>query len=74
MKIWMHDINTPTYRIIKLNCEAHSDFSYLGDLNDSEIETFFTKVSKKIDIENNLKKLHYYGYLHLFITPEKSAS
>ena len=71
MKIWIHDTNTPSHRIIKLHCEEHSNFVYLGDLNDDEIRTFFADVSEKIDVEKNLKLIHYYGYLHLFVTPPR---
>ena len=72
MKIWIHDTNAPSHRIIKLNCEEHSNFVYLGDLNDDEIRTFFADVSEKIDVEKNLKLIRYYGYLHLFVTPKRA--
>lgn len=72
MKIWIHDTKAPTHRLIKLNCEEHSDYVFLGDLDDDAIRAFFADVSSKIDIEKNLKLLHYYGYLHLFITPQKA--
>jgi tRNA(Glu) U13 pseudouridine synthase TruD len=68
MKIWIHDTKAPTHRIVKLNCEEHSNFVYLGDLNDNEIRAFFADISPKIDIEKNLKLIHYYGYLNLFVT------
>jgi len=71
MKIWIHDTQAPTHRIVKLNCEEHSDFVFLGDLDDEEIRDFFKEVSPKIDVEKNLKLIHYYGYVHLFITPTK---
>ena len=51
---------------MKLNGEAHSDFVYLGDLSDTEIQEYFTQLSSKIDTQKNIKLLHYYGYLHLF--------
>ena len=73
MKIWIHDTKTPTHRIVKLNCEEHSNFTYLGDLTDDEILDFFEKVSKKIDAEKNLKLIKYYGYLHLFVIADKEA-
>jgi len=73
MKIWINDTKTPTHRLIKLNCEEHSDFVFLGDLDDEEIRTFFKKVSPKIDIEKNLKLIHYYGYLHLFVIATKET-
>ena len=72
MKIWIHDTQSPTHRIIKLNCEEHSDSVFLGDLDDEEIREFFKELSPKIDIEKNLKLIQYYGYLHLFITPTKA--
>ncbi len=67
MKIWILDTKTPSHRIVRLNCESHSNFNYLGDLDDSELATFFLKLQDDIDVEKNTKLLKYYGYLHLFI-------
>jgi len=67
MKIWMHDTQMPSHRIIKLNCEAHSDFSYAGDFSDTELEKFFLSLDSKMNVEKNVGLLKYYGYLHLFI-------
>lgn len=67
MKIWISDCITPTHRNIRLNCEAHSNFSYLGDLDDEELSTFLLKVKPNIDLKKNVNLLHYFGYLHLFI-------
>jgi len=67
MKIWISDINSTSHRIIKLNCETHSDYVYLGDLDDTGLKDFFTSLDGNIDIEKNTKLLKYYGYLHLFI-------
>lgn len=71
MKIWISDTQTPSHRLVKLNCEAHSDFVYLGDLNDDELKTLFLELQNDIDIDKNLKLIKYYGYLHLFILPKK---
>ena len=71
MKIWLTDKKSSSHRLINLQCEAHSDYRYLGDLNDKEIKAFFLDVQPEMDIEKNLKLLHYYGYLHLFILPKK---
>ena len=71
MKIWIEDTNTPSHRLVRLNCEEHSDYTYLGDLNDAELREFFLEVQSDMDIEKNIKLLHYYGYLHLFIIHKK---
>ncbi len=67
MKIWIQDDNQKTYRNIKLQCEPHSDYSYLGDLNDDEFRDFLVEVQTDIDVEKNVKLINYYGYLHLFV-------
>ncbi len=67
MKIYKLETQTPTHRIIRLNCEAHSDLEYLGDLSDEEVLDFFHNLSEDIDKEKNLKLLKYYGYLHLLV-------
>jgi len=71
MKIWIEDTNTPSHRLVRLNCEEHSDYTYLGDLNDTELREFFLEVQSDMDVEKNVKLLHYYGYLHLFIIHKK---
>lgn len=68
MKIWISTTVTPTYKLIKLHCEQHSNYEYLGDLDDAELENFFLDLQKEIDVKKNTKLLHYFGYLHLFIT------
>lgn len=67
MKIWISDTQTPTHRLVKLNCEEHSDYTYLGDYDDDELRTFFLEVQPEIDVDKNTKLLKYYGYLHLFV-------
>ena len=67
MKIWKLQTQTPTHKIIRLNCEEHSDLEYMGDLNDEEVLDFFHNLSEDIDKEKNLKLLKYYGYLHLLV-------
>ncbi|WP_297485087.1 hypothetical protein [Sulfurimonas sp.] len=68
MKIWISKTVTPTYKLIKLHCEQHSNYEYLGDLSDTELEKFFLDLKGDIDVQKNTKLLHYFGYLHLFIT------
>ncbi len=71
MKIWKTDTQTPTHRLLRLNCENHSDYNYLGDLNDDELRAYFLNIQGTMDVEKNIKLLKYYGYLHLFIILNK---
>ncbi len=71
MKIWISDIQTATHRLVRLNCEEHSDYKYLGDLDNDALRDFFLSLKKDIDVEKNIKLINYYGYLHLFILPTK---
>ena len=71
MKIWISDTKTPTHRLVRLNCEEHSDYTYLGDIDDDELREFFLSVQEDMDIEKNTKLLKYYGYLHLFVINKK---
>ena len=67
MKIWIKEESTQTYTNVKLHCEEHSDFNYLGDLDDEEFRNFLLEFQPDIDVEKNVKLIKYYGYLHLFI-------
>ena len=71
MKIWIEETKTAAYRLVKLNCEKHSDYEYLGDLNDEELKEFLLSVKEDIDVVKNIKLLHYFGYLHLFVIQKK---
>ncbi len=67
MKIWIFDTQTPTHRLIRLNCEDHSGYEYLGDLDENELRAFFLEVQEDMDVEKNIQLIKYFGYLHLFI-------
>ena len=71
MKIWISDAQTSSHRLVRLNCEEHSDYKYLGDLDDDELSAFFISLKDDIDVEKNIKLIKYYGYLHLFIIHKK---
>ena len=71
MKLWISDSKMPTHRLVKLNCEEHSDFKYVGDLSDEDLEKLFLELDPKMDIQKNMKLIKYYGYLHLFIINRK---
>ena len=67
MKIYKLETQTPTHKIVRLNCEEHSDMEFLGDFSDDEVRAFFHSLSEEIEKEKNLKLLKYYGYLHLLV-------
>lgn len=67
MKIWISDTQTQTHRIIRLNCEDHSDYRYIGDMNDDEFKSFLLELQDDIDLEKNMKLIKYYGYIHLLV-------
>jgi len=66
MKLWMTDKQTPTHRLVRINCEEQLGYQYLGDLSESEIRELLRSM-KEEDVEKNMKLLQYYGYLHIFI-------
>jgi len=71
MKIWISDTQASSHRLVRLNCEEHSDYKYLGDLDDDELRDFFLSLQGDIDVQKNMKLIKYYGYLHLFIIQKK---
>lgn len=71
MKIWISDTQTNTHRLVRFHCEEHSDYTYLGDLNDDELREFFLELQDTMDVDKNMKLIKYYGYLHLFIIAKK---
>jgi len=66
MKIWISDSQTQTHRLIKIHCENHSDYFYVGDLDDVALREFFRSIEDK-NIQKNIDLLKYYGYLNLFV-------
>ena len=71
MKIWISDTLTSTHRLVKFNCEEHSGYDYLGDLDDKELEIFLLECKPDIDVEKNINLIKYYGYLHIFVIYKK---
>ena len=71
MKIWISDTQTTSHRLVRINCGEHSDYRYLGDLNDNELRTLLLEVQDDMDVDKNIKLIKYYGYLHLFIIAKK---
>jgi len=71
MELWISEENAPTHRLVRFNAEEHSNYKYLGDLDDEAIKAFFKEIKPDLDAEENLKMLKYFGYLHLFVTPKR---
>ncbi len=71
MKIWISDTQASSHRLVRFNCEEHSDYKYLGDLDDDELSDFFLSLQNDMDVQKNMKLIKYYGYLHLFIIHKK---
>ena len=67
MKVWMQDTQSSSHRLVRLNCEAHSDFLYVGNFDEEGLKSFLLTLQANMDVEKNSKLLNYYGYLHLFI-------
>ena len=63
MKLWILDETHPTHRLVRLNAEEHSELTYFGDFSDDEIRTFFKEVDETMDVEANLERIKYFGYL-----------
>ncbi|MBU1991065.1 hypothetical protein KJ691_10005 [bacterium] len=71
MKIWISDTQASSHRLVRLNCEEHSDYAYLGDLDEGELKNFFLELQPDMDVDKNIRLIQYYGYLHLFIIHKK---
>lgn len=71
MKIWISDTQAASHRLVKLHCEEHSNYGYLGDLDDNELRMFFLELQDNMNVEKNIQLIKYYGYLHLFIIHKK---
>jgi len=71
MKLWISEEKAPTHCLVRFNAEEHSNYKYLGDLNDEEIKACFKEIKHDLDLEENLKIHKYFGYLHLFAITKK---
>lgn len=67
MKLWMYEENNPSHTLVKFYAEAHSDYRYIGDLDEAALQTLFSEIDPKMDFHQNLKRLKYYGFLTLFV-------
>jgi len=66
MKLWTKDTSTDTHHIIYFTKERTENTAYFKDLDDDGFKAYLTALSPTIDVEKNLKLIHYFGYLHIF--------
>jgi len=71
MKIWTQITEGKKHKIVRFNCEEHSDMNYVGEFDDTAFKEYLQKLDGSIDVEKNLKLIKYYGYLHLFLSEKK---
>jgi len=67
MKLWMYEEHNPSHTLVKFYGEAHSDYRYIGDLDDDKLRELFLEIDPKLDVEQNMKRIKYYGFLTLFV-------
>jgi len=70
MKLWIKDTSTASHHILYYTKESSENTQYFKDLDDEEFKTYLATLSPTIDVEKNLKLIHYFGYLHIFAKKE----
>ena len=70
MKLWIKDTSTATHHILYFTKESSENTKYFKELDDDGFKHYLTTLSPKIDVEKNLKLIHYFGYLHIFAKKE----
>jgi hypothetical protein len=70
MKLWIKNTSTKTHHILYFTKEDAQDAEYLGDFDDNTFSAYLESLSPSLDLEKNLKLIHYFGYLHIFAKKE----
>jgi len=70
MKLWIKDTSTASHHIIYFTKESAENTAYYKDLDDDGFKKYLMTLSSTIDVEKNLKLIHYFGYLHIFAKKE----
>ncbi len=68
MKIWKHEENKPTHRLVKLYREDHGEGEYMGDLDDEKIKEMIFTIKPDSKLDQSFGILSYFGMLPLLIT------
>ncbi len=67
MKLWISDKEVQTHRLVRFSIDENKGYRYLGDLSDNEIKACLNEIKNDLDLDKNLDKIKYFGYLHLFM-------
>jgi len=70
MKLWIKDTSTQSHHIIYFTKESSENTRFFRELDDDSFKTYLTTLSPTIDVEKQLKLIHYFGYLHIFTKKE----
>jgi len=73
MKIWKHEENKPTHRLVKLYKEDHGEGEYLGDLSDEVIKEMILEIKPDVNVEQAFGTLSYFGMLPLLVTKKQNS-
>ena len=67
MKIWKYEESSPTHALVKLYAEDHGEGEFLGEFNEDEVRELIIGIKPDVNIESELQRLRYYGFLPLLI-------
>jgi len=70
MKLWIKDTSTASHHILYYTKENSENTEYVKQFDDEAFKTYLATLSPTIDVEKNLKLIHYFGYLHIFAKKE----
>ena len=73
MKLWIKDTSTASHHILYYTKESSENTEYFKEFDDEEFKNYLTTLSPTIDVEKNLKLIHYFGYLHIFAKKESAS-
>ena len=68
MKIWKHEENKTTHRLVKLYKEDHGEGEYIGDLDEEDIKKMILDIKPDMKIDQAYGTLDYFGLLPILVT------
>jgi len=68
MKIWKHEENKTTHRLVKLYKEDHGEGKYIGDLDEESIKKMILDIKPDMNIDQAYGTLNYFGLLPILVT------
>lgn len=73
MKVWISEEKAATHHLVRFYLEQHSDYSYLGDIEEDKLKEIMLKIKPDIDLDKSVQMLKYFGYLHIFVATKKKS-